>query len=133
MDTTISGNSLVEVAWMTTDASGCLVEDWHGLPIAQEYEEIVDVATKVKGVVMFGMAAQREALAADMRKASWDDLAAEWLKVKCIDIRKQSRKLENLLGWLYLEDEDVPVKGLDNAEARGSHRLQMFREDENEW
>ena len=118
MDTTISGNTLVELAWMSTDSSGRLVKDWHGLPHATEYEEIVDLATKVKGVVMFGMAAQRAAIAADMKKASRDDIAAEWLKVKCIDIRKQSRKLENLLGRLYLEDEDVPVKGLDNAEAR---------------
>ena len=118
MDTTISGNTLVEVAWMTTDSSGRLVEDWHGLLNASEYEDFVDLAKKVRGVVMFGMAAQRAAIAADMRKAHRDDLAAEWLKVKCIDIRKQSRKLENLLGRLYLEDEDVPVKGLDNAEAR---------------
>lgn len=118
MDTTIFGNTLVEVAWMTTDSIGRLVEDWHGLLNASEYEDFVDLAKKVRGVVMFGMAAQRAAIAADMRKAHRDDLAAEWLKVKCIDIRKQSRKLENLLGRLYLEDEDVPVKGLDNAEAR---------------
>ena len=118
MDTTISGNTLVELAWMTTDSSGLLVKDWHGLPQATEFEEIVDLATKVKGVVMFGMAAQRAAIAADMRKASRDDLASEWLKAKYIDIRKQSGNLEKLLGRLYLEDEDVPVKGLDNAEAR---------------
>ena len=118
MDTKISGNTLVEFAWMTTDSSGRLVKDWHGLPHTTEYEEIVDWAAKVKGIVMFGMASQRAAIAADMRKASRDDLAAEWLKVKCIDICKQSGNLENLLGRLYLEDEDVPVKGLDNAEAR---------------
>lgn len=124
LDTTLSGNMLVELAWMTTDASGHLVDDWHGLPMVNDLENLYEIASKVRGVVMFGMAAQHAAIVAEMRKVNRDDLAASWLQVKTVDIGHGHSSLESLLGKLYLEDENVPVKGLDNAEARA---LIIFR------
>ena len=118
LDSTVSGSILVEMAWMTTDASGHLVENWHGLPKVDDFEELTVLAAKVKGVVMFGVAEQRAAIAAEMRKANRDDIANSWLQTKTIDICRGKEKLENLLGRLYLEDENAPVGGLDNAEAR---------------
>lgn len=64
------------------------------------------------------------ALVGEMRKANRDDLAASWLQMKTVDISHGHSSLERLLGKLYLEDENAPVKGLDNAEARA---LIIFR------
>ena len=124
LDTTVSGDVLVELAWMTTDVSGRLVDDWHGLPQANDLEKLTEIASKVRGIVIYGMAIQRAAIAGEMRKVGRDDLAAAWLSCNFIDISNGQKGLANLLGKLYLEDEDAPVRGLDHAEARA---LIIFR------
>ena len=118
LDAVSYNGTLVEVAWIATDEKGLLVDDWHGLPTAEDYEKILAITAETKALVMFNVVPQRTAIAAEMRKLGRDDLAASWLQTKTIDICKRPKSLEQLLGELYLEDEDAPVRGLDNAEAR---------------